>query len=347
MVSWVPYTTAYEKQIAAIKSTACCIAILLRTKLLLNNYTLNLLEFAWFEGSKPLPAVSTLSSSCVEISEAFWIGSRGFSSPQSLALARHRGTHSVDAVASSVVARNRVLDEQIFGTFAGEAGAQLGQITFIGRLSAGVAGWPELAALATRATGAVSITFQAAGHSVTTFTVLTPAVTIFALIDDSVATFAIFCQLIRLVQETMSVATGDGHPLHELLFGAGAELVRLDPFLTDHRLTHDTPVPVLTTAIARQIWLVVFQSQIVANGMGQVGSKEVRFERVDVDVDSDGFAGANCPQSGNGRSSIIETLSPERNKLLHLAISRRKKGRGQSPFFCQTFVGAKFYFYSR
>ena len=50
------------------------------------------------------------------------------------------------------------------------------------------------------------------------------------------------------------------------------------------------------------------EAEVVADGVRQVGSQDVRLEHVDVDADADGLAGADGAHGGDGWPPVVEDL---------------------------------------
>ena len=69
------------------------------------------------------------------------------------------------------------------------------------------------------------------------------------------------------------------------------------------------------------------ESQVMANGMGEVSGQDVRLEDVDIHADADGLAAADRSNRRNCRPLILETLSAvtkEKMLLLLQSISNLK-----------------------
>ena len=107
------------------------------------------------------------------------------------------------------------------------------------------------ASFATFSLGAIGLPSKTTSHIVTTgihhrALLLAAAVTVFSVVHDPVAAGSELSDLIWLVQQAEGVALA--HPVLELVRGAGAKLIGLDPLVSDDGGPHYAAVPVLTTA---------------------------------------------------------------------------------------------------
>ena len=95
-------------------------------------------------GTGRLAAVAGDGAARVELPEAGWVGAVSLVTPDGAALVVHERAAAVEAVAQAVLARDRVLDEEVGWAEAGEARAHLGKVALVGGVPTGVADRTEL-----------------------------------------------------------------------------------------------------------------------------------------------------------------------------------------------------------